>query len=182
MLTGFFFCQFDIATSLKAETILRSIIRQYLNDSQIPKDIQSILQDITQNTSLSLIEVRSHLQSLLQKRIASSRKTYIFIDALDECQKKERDVVLAFLRVAIASSQSKLKVFLTSRDNIINEVKKLHSPLRHQSMGSPGALSNLNVFIKDALVDKIKDGELIVGDDTILLEVQDALLAGAQGM
>lgn len=128
-LVGYFFCQFDITTSLKAETILRSVIRQILNDTKIPRNIEDDLQSITQNASLDLVELGTLLHGLLSKQIALSKRTYIFIDALEECDKRERNIVFNVPSSAITASQSKLKVFLTGRDGIDDEVKCFHLPL-----------------------------------------------------
>lgn len=140
------------------------------------------MQSITQTPSLNLAELETLLQDLLSRRIALSERTYIFIDALDECDMRERKIVFNVLRSAIASSQSKLKVFLTSRDSIGDEVKRLHFPLQHQSMGSPNALSSMTEYIGAALATRVEEGELIVGDGKLVDEIRDALVGGAQGM
>jgi hypothetical protein len=117
---GFFFCRFDEAISLKAETILRSIIGQSLDVANLPRDIEASLKNISQNALSGIGELRS----LLQKKVSLFQAYYIVIDALDECEKSERDLLLDVLQSVIASSVSKVKLFLASRDSIGGEIKK----------------------------------------------------------
>lgn len=175
---GFFFCRFDEAVSLKAELILRSIIRQSLDATNLPSDIEPSLEDLSQN-ALSGIE---ELRNLLQKKAALSRAYYIVIDALDECERSERDVVFDVLQSVIAPNVSKVKLFLSSRDSISEEIKKRFPYLHHLSMGSPEALSDIMAYTKEAIDGRLSNGALVVGNSQLVNEIKDALIQGSQGM
>ncbi len=178
MCIGFFFCRFDEAISLKAEVILKSIIRQSLDATNLPSDIETSLEEISQSPLSGIGE----LQSFLQKTIASSQAYYIVIDALDECEKSERDLVLDVLQSVIASSVSKVKLFLASRDSTGKEIRKRFPSLQHLSMGSPEALSDIINYTREAIDGRLKNGDLVVGNRQLVMEIQDMLIQGAQGM
>ncbi|ERF71485.1 hypothetical protein EPUS_00474 [Endocarpon pusillum Z07020] len=175
---GFFFCRYDEAISLKAEVILRSIIRQSLDATNLPRDIEVSLEDISQSVLSGIDE----LQSLLQKKVALSQVYYIVVDALDECEKSERDLVLDVLQSVIALSHSKVKLFLASRDSIGRDIRKQFPSLQHLSMGSSEALSDISTYTRETLDARFSGGDLVIGDRQLLKEIQDALIQGAEGM
>ncbi|KAJ9634593.1 hypothetical protein H2199_008876 [Coniosporium tulheliwenetii] len=175
---SFFFCRFDEAVSLKAETILRSVIRQSLNVANLPKDIESSLERISQNPSSGTKE----LQALLESLIAMSRAYYIVIDALDECEKYERDIVLDVLQSVVTSSQSKAKILLASRDSIGEEIKRRFPSLQRVSTSSSDAQFDIAIYTREAIDEKLRNRDLVVGNDDLVKEIQDALIQGAQGM
>jgi hypothetical protein len=175
---GFFFCRFDEALSLNAETILRSIIRQSLDPTSLSRDIESCLEKISKSP-LSGIE---ELRSLLQKIVASSELNYIIIDALDECEKSERVVLFDIFQSTIASNGSKIKLFLASRESIGGEIENRFRSVEHISMNSTGARADIVTYIRESIDMKLKNGDLVVGNDELIQEIQDALIQGAQGM
>lgn len=164
--------------SLKAEVILRSIIRQSLNATHLPGDIETSLEEMSEN-SLSGI---GGLRSLLHKTVASSQGYYIVIDALDECEESERDLVLDVLQSVIASSALKVKLFLASRDSTAGEIRKRFPSLQHSSMGSPEASSDILTYTREAIDGRLSNGDLVVGNRELVKEIQDMLIQGAQGM
>lgn len=172
----YFFPRFDECISLKAETILRSVIRQTLDADNLPKEIESYLKE----NSLSEVE---NLQILLRKRIAGLKTFYIIIDALDECEKCERDILLDTLSSLIASG-SNIKLFLASRESISEEIKRERGfPfIQHVSMNCPEAHSDIAIYIKESVDGKRRSGDLVVGDENLIEEIICALIQGAQGM
>lgn len=49
--------------------------------------------------------------------IESRPITYIMIDALDECDRQKRDILIDALKVILTHSNSLVKIVVTSRDN-----------------------------------------------------------------
>ncbi len=174
----FFFCRFDEAISLKAETILRSIVRQSLDAANAFKDIGCCLERISRDASSDVEELRN----LLEKQIAMSQACYIVIDALDECEKSDRDVILDFLQAVIAPNRPSVKILLTSRDSIGGEIKKRFPSVQRVSMSSPDAQSDIVTYTREAIDQRLRNGDLFVGNDKLVKEIQDALIQGAQGM
>ncbi|KAI9732361.1 MAG: hypothetical protein M1834_001568 [Cirrosporium novae-zelandiae] len=177
----YFFPRFDEDASLQAETILRSIIRQSLenlDDATFPNDLESCLINITKSPITGIKD----LQTLLQKRIAISRTFYIIIDALDECEKSEREIIFSILSSVIASPQSNAKVFLAGRESIDKEIKRWFTSRQHVSMGSPEAHSDIVTYTREVIDERLSTEDLVVGDIDLVENIQNALVQGAQGM
>lgn len=117
---------------------------------------------------------------MLQEQTTRSRPLYTVIDALDECEKDERDNVLNTLSSVIASPRSIIKMFIASRESIDLEIKRRFS-FTHASMASP-VNSEITRYAKEVVDERLSNGEPVVGDEGIVAEIQNALIQGAQGM
>lgn len=173
----FFFPQFSDPESLLTETIVRSIIRQSLDRVALSDNIMASLAEIDQNPSTGIQE----LTALLRRRLAQSKTFYIFIDALDELDPIERRSLLDLL-VTLGSTTPNIKVFLAGRESLSAELKKRLPDIEHLSMASPGAKADIALYIKEALDEKIQNGDLVFGDPFLVLEVEEALTKHADGM
>ncbi len=166
------------ANESELDTILRSIIRQSLGDADIPGDVDTCLEEIANNPLSGTAE----LQNLLQKVISSSRMSYVIIDGLDECEKHERNLVFDILRSVNLSERPKVKLFLASRESVAEEINNRFPSLLHASMNVAEAQSDIAIYIRENLEERVKNRELVVGNKKLLQEIQDALTDGAQGM
>lgn len=173
----FFFPRFDEMESLRAETILRSIVRQVLEPNDLSEQIETALGSMGQSSSTESEEVLE----LLQMGIAPLRTFYIIIDGLDECERNDRRDILQVLSSLISSS-SKVKVFMASRENINREITKTFRVIEHISMGCPSGQSEIAAFVEDTLQERLETEDLVVGDPTLINDVKQALIEGAEGM
>lgn len=175
---NYFFCRYDDETSLRATTILSSLIRQCLDVENLPKTVESRLAEYLKDPPLNALQ----LESLLQHVIASSQVHFIVIDGVDECKTNERKTLFKVFRRLLERSGSTLKLLLISRDSISTEVKLLHRHLHHVQMNRPEASSDIETFIKDEIQERVASKDMVVGDSNLLEDIQDALIRGAQGM
>jgi hypothetical protein len=173
----FFFPRFDDTISLEAETILRSIIRQSLNSNDLPSEIESRLEKIEKHPLSSLEAINDLLEGIL----ALSKACYIIIDALDEFDKSERDILLKTLS-SLSTAGGNVKLFLAGRDSLSEEIKRRFQPVYHISMSCTQAQSDISRYISEIIDERLSNGDLVVGDNSIIQEIQDALIQGAQGM
>ena len=178
----FFFCQFDNAASLRARTILGSLIRQILtgqklNAQKMPESFEKRLIDLFQNEPPD----SEHLENFFVDELATSKIRFVVIDGIDECMKNERNILFAvFRKIALHSSHS-IKIFIASRPQIGHEIKRSFK-LRHQrSMSSPEVDADIATYIKSVLEEKRNNEELNIGRLDIT-EIEDALVSGALGM
>lgn len=58
-----------------------------------------------------------HFESLLQDAAATLGTLIFIIDGFDECPKTDRMIVLKILHRLMSTSRSKVKIFLSSRDD-----------------------------------------------------------------
>lgn len=122
------------------------------------------------------------LQPMLEDVLATFPLSFIVLDAIDECDQVERDTLLSILKKVVESSRTKLKIFIASRPSLDQEISKTFKVYHHQSMNSPGLHSDIADYIQAIIQEKRIDGELKVGNETLINEIQDILVKGAQGM
>ncbi|KAM0452065.1 hypothetical protein ACHAPV_009689 [Trichoderma viride] len=173
---SFFFVRYDDRQSLNAEVILRSIIRQALNQCGFSEDIAVLLEKIQAGLSSGLEE----LLELLQRIATVFKVLYIIIDGVDECEKQDRDDVLYALSLATVTSNTKL--FLASRDSISLEIQKSFPTLHRLSMNCSSAHSDIATYVDGIVQEKLQSEELIVGDSRLIEDIKLALTEGADGM
>ncbi|KAL7904648.1 hypothetical protein GGI35DRAFT_489723 [Trichoderma velutinum] len=174
---GFFFIRFDDRQSLNAEVILKSIIRQMLDVSNIYEKIETLLGDMQLNLASGLSEITKLLQG-----IAADFKTlYIVIDGLDECTKPERRDLLETLN-SVMNVRSNIKLFLAGRDSVSREIQIRFPTLKQISMDCSSAQSDIATYVEGIVQEKLKNEELIVGDPDLIEDIKAALSDGANGM
>jgi hypothetical protein len=176
-IVAFFFPQFDDPQSLCAETVIRSIIRQSLDPVTLSEEMEADLVEMEQKPSTGLAE----LMVLLRKKVAQSKMFYIFIDALDEFEATERISLLDTL-VSLNSGGSSLRVFLAGRESLSGELKGKLTCIERVSMASAEANVDIALYIEEALQKRIDDRQLVVGDQSLILDIKQALVKHADGM
>lgn len=172
----FFFPQFDDTTSLSAEAALRSVIRQSLDPVRLTSQWEANLDELDRNPFSSLDQLRT----LLRQKIDKSEVFYIFIDALDEFEPRERQALLDSL--VQLSSKSCLRVFLASRESLSVELKHIIPALGVVSMTSVEARIDISLFVEETLRERQRSRDLVVEDQSIINEVKQALVNHADGM
>ncbi|KAH0551737.1 hypothetical protein GP486_007045, partial [Trichoglossum hirsutum] len=173
----FFFCQYDSPESLKANTILGSLIRQCLDVDTMSDSVEADLKQLLGNSPPDFEDL-----NLLMVKVSSvSQEQFIVIDAIDECEKAERNLLLSALQSLMNSPKVKLKVFLTSGLHIGIELERALRPNYRMPMASPDAHSDIKTYIEDSIAEMRKKEELVVGQPQLIVEIQDALVRGAQG-
>jgi ankyrin repeat protein len=171
----YFFCRHDIPESLQARTILGSLARQLLRtvpdlgilsercgDTYITRDADKILE-------------------LILHGCPESHEAYIVVDGLDECDENERIVLVKALR----RIQEKLNVLICASFRI-EPNNGLQSMTRYlfttRVVPLPEENPDIAAFIKADLMRCLDQGLLRIRDVTLIYDIEDALLAGSQGM
>ncbi|KAH7480071.1 hypothetical protein FOMA001_g7651 [Fusarium oxysporum f. sp. matthiolae] len=109
---AYVYCDYKDKRTLSETNIWASVVRQLVEAcSQLPPDIISFRDKYLEKRALPSDEERISLITALSKRF---RKTFILIDALDECPEENRD---AFLRLA-SEVQTSAHLLITSRMNL----------------------------------------------------------------
>jgi len=114
---------FDFATQEEQSpaTILGSVLKQVVGGlNEIPQPIVKAFQDskkVIGGQRLALTEIVKFLQD-----ISSSQRTFICIDALDECPARQRVKLLDSLNQILQRSPG-VRIFLTGRAHIREEVE-----------------------------------------------------------
>ena len=119
---------------------------------------------------------------VLQDIAAGAGKTTFVIDGIDECPRPERASVLKILRQLVSCSGSKLKVFFSSREGVVEDIDKIFETYQQLTTNCEEANTDIATYIKDTVYQKIEESDLILGDRQLRHNICNALIEGANGM
>jgi ankyrin repeat protein len=171
----YFFCRHDVPESLKARTILGSLARQLLCTGL---DLTVLSESCEDTCSTGDIE---EVLKLLVQGFPSSQRAYFVLDGLDECDHEEKEILVQ----AFQKAKKRLKItfcisFRIEPNNGLQSITERLAPTRVVSM--PDDNPDIEAFIEADLERSLHYKRLIIGDPTLILSIQDALLEGSQGM
>jgi ankyrin repeat protein len=174
-LVAYFFCKHDIKESLQARTIIGSLARQLLRTvADLGICAKSCLYTRTTGDTEKVLEI-------LFQGFSSNSKVYLVLDGLDECDEVERDI---FLR-AIRQIQQKFEVLVCAsfrkepNKDLLSITNRLLAP---STVSIPDDNPDIDAFIEADLDRCLRQERLTIGDPTLILDIQDALSKGSQGM
>ncbi|KAM3431877.1 hypothetical protein NHJ13734_007105 [Beauveria thailandica] len=173
----FFFVNRDNADSLQAETLIRSIIRQSIDGTEVPQYVESQLINLD-------CAVFVHLDAwidLLRYVVQQSTAFYILIDGLDESDAAERLAILDALSL-LAATTSCLRIFLSSRESVELDLRGRSLAVSRVSMSCDSLMSDIRSYVNTSLQKRLENEELAFGDPHLLVEVNDVLTQHADGM
>ncbi|MCJ1309800.1 hypothetical protein MMC25_003461 [Agyrium rufum] len=176
---GFFFCRFDDQHSLQAETILRSLLRQVL---QTTDAYQAVLKDIVnRDGAIDSQLLLKNIQHAFVRALNTDGLKFIVIDGVDDCEAQTRNALFTTLRLLLKSCKH-LKVFISARDK--TQLGSLNDlPYHHcRTIGSRELEQDIVNYVDDTIRERRESKELIVGDESIIPLIRDALVSGSQGM
>jgi hypothetical protein len=174
---AFFFVRYDDLESLKAEKILRSIIRQFLD----LVDPSAEVLDRLRVAERSRFSDYNDLESILEHLLPESVVSFVVIDGVDECAARERRDLFRTLE-SLCRARPQLRLFLSGRENVTDELKRLFPAIEKVSMASDGAHRDLLFYINEELQKRKQEGDLEFGDPTLFDEVKTKLVKHADGM
>lgn len=172
----YFFCQHDLPESLLRRVVLGSLTRQLLeHDADAAKKLE--------DWELPNENEWETMRRLLKLMLPSTFKACLVIDGLDEWASSDQVRLLDDLRslqdnfsLSICASVRQTPKYPLSIDQQWNRLASVVvAPVPNNS-------SDIEVYIEEELETRIESGRLSIGDPTIVLEIQDKLLQGSQGM
>jgi ankyrin repeat protein len=176
---AYFFCRHDIPESLRARTILGSLARQVLRTIA---DLTMVVEVCEEAYSEACsIDDDEKVLRLLFRAFPPSHKAYFVLDGLDECERSERKALAQELQ----KLQETLKVLLcisfriepdTGLDSITEQFAATCIAM------IPDDNPDIEAFIEADLESCLQNRQLVIGDPLLILEIQNALLKGSQGM
>jgi ankyrin repeat protein len=172
---AYFFCRYDIPDSLKARTILGSLAKQLL--STVP-DLAAVTQADDENVSIEDLDA---VLNILHQAFPSKPRAYFVLDGLDECDCSERQ--------ALAQSMQRLQqefnilLCISCRLEPNKEIEAIIGRFAapHNSFVLNDN-SDIQSYIETELSNRLECHDLVIRDPTLILDIQDSLLNGSQGM
>ncbi|KAJ5626943.1 hypothetical protein N7528_004370 [Penicillium herquei] len=177
MKVAFFFCRHDLPESLKPRIIIGSIARQLI--WSMPGLAEGV-GDYNLKGQPDEFEAIRHLLGVL---LPSSFKAYLVIDGLDECEPEDRRAVIQEIRWL--QQRFSLLLCASVRKEPRDPYKIDDAWEKFESVditAIPDNASDIEIFIETELEARITSGKLTIGNPLLVLEIQDALLKGSQGM
>ena len=119
MAVAWLYCDFLAHKEQSATAMLGAILRQLVSIGEMPENIRQKFRKRFSDRGLRLRD----MVGMLNTAISLLPRTYICIDALDECAPKSRQELLGSLRDIVRESPS-TRVLFTGRSHVADEVKK----------------------------------------------------------
>ena len=107
---------------------------------------------------------------------------YVVIDGFDEVPRAERDTVLTTLGQITSFSLSRVKIFLSSRQDIGKEIDMNFQNCQKKTTGCPEVYADITTYINVSIEERQGKGDLVIGNPTLVSAVKEALINGANGM
>ncbi|KAK9419055.1 putative NACHT domain-containing protein [Seiridium unicorne] len=172
----FFFLKFDDNRSLQAEVILRSIIRQWIHPSQVSDEFAKAVEDANKTCYSTQALLR-----LLCLRLEALSQSYIVIDAVDECDRLERQLLFQVLNSLLRTTSLKMKLLIVGR-NIDIGIKASFPDVIHICMDKAPVERDIGTFVRQSLSERYQIGQLSISDEHLVDVISDILTRGAEGM
>jgi len=134
-------------------TILGTLIRQCLEASRVPADVEARLEELIKEFADA-----DDLVEVMLAVCASSPNLIFVLDGLDECERQERASVLSALQKMMHSSQSRVKVFIASRRDFGPKLKRSLRIDHHLSLSVAEVHSDIYTYIEAIIVEKVSAG------------------------
>jgi hypothetical protein len=169
---AYFFVRHDLPDSLKARTIIGSIARQLL---------QSKLETLN-TTQLNNWALGSDaILALLRASFSRSQRIHLVLDGLNLCNKSEKAEVINFVSSLQESAWVLACVsFREEPDRELDTTVQGFQSVRVAPI--PDNSADISAYIEAELARCLENRTLILGDVALILEIQDALLEGSNGM
>jgi ankyrin repeat protein len=172
---AYFFCRHDIFDSLSARTIVGSLVRQLLCPIADLTNVENLISPRT-----TLVGFETFLK-ILRGSFPSDFQAFFVLDGLDECSPSQRFEVVHQLKQL--QKVLSLRICLSFRSDVDNRLLlKPDLDTKIDVMTIPDNNPDITGFIKSELYNCIDSERLVLGDPELILEIQDTLNAGAQGM
>ncbi len=166
---AYFFCRHDISNSLKATTVIGSLARQLLGIIPDLSLAEKAVDGITSSPDFEAI------LGVLQQALPSNFKAYFVLDGLDECDDLQKRTIIRQLRdVQKVFTLRICASFRLDANNILRPSPKQF--VEQYAVTTSDENPDIGDFISTELERCIESGKLTIGDPTLILRIEDALL------
>jgi hypothetical protein len=175
---AYFSCRHDISESWRAKTIMGCLVRLLLQQSP---NVDEILENLDaagypSNHEIGLEQLE---KSTLFADLNPFSHYYFVLDGLDDCEVEEREIFTSSLKRL--RKKFNLRICISCRTDFDIGIILDYEHSR-RTITVPDNNPDISDFIGAELATRIESGRLSVGNPLIILEIQDALQIGAQGM
>lgn len=172
---AYFFCLADDSESQRAHTLAGCVARQVIEACNLAVAVQ-----LWKGIGMRPLQ-ESDFLDFFRQDITGGQTLFLVVDGIDQCSTEDRRNILDFLEFLQDTIPIKLCVSyrLTGDSQTSEELERLNP---EQVWEMPDENPDIDDYIQAQLEASLESGRLVLGDPKIILEIQQALETGAQGM
>lgn len=182
---AYFYCSRDSSEPRRGSAleILLSILKQLacsLADEPLFPAVAAKWQERMNSGCEDRLDVQEAVDIIIQ--ISSLRGAFIVVDALDECPKKQRQILLEKLDIIGQKSVSLVRIFASSRPN--SDIREYFRKTPRLEILAKTNSGDIEDYVKSELENRIKTRKFLDGHPSpeIVTMVSESLIEQADGM
>ncbi|KAK6348510.1 hypothetical protein TWF718_006300 [Orbilia javanica] len=178
---AYFFCTYAIPSSLLSRTVLLSLLHQLFYYSKdlpmdLTEDIESRFEDKVGSSRVVLTDIQLFIRNIIEKNQAIN---YIVVDGIDECNDKERGVILRTLKKILDDVPQDVKILVSSRGS--QDIARALQNFQHLDLGTSNQ-DDVEAFISQMLHNKELEGQLPELPEDMFAKIKSFLSENAKGL
>ncbi|KAJ5106165.1 NACHT nucleoside triphosphatase [Penicillium angulare] len=172
-----FFARHDVSETLKARTVIGSIVQQILSQVSNLGPAAEILEFHSREGDFG------QMVKLLGSVITPDGKIFAIIDGIDELVLEERETLLDYIYILQQRFHMSFCLSIRQQSSLQLEIEaRGPSNSKVDIVPMPGNTTEIEHFVIEELERRVSSRKLAVGDNSLLLEIRQALIKGSQGM
>ncbi|KAH8803296.1 hypothetical protein F5884DRAFT_903864 [Xylogone sp. PMI_703] len=172
---GYFYFDFNDVAKQRYENLIRSLIIQFSSQSmEVSESLSSLFSSCQDGQRQSKTD---ELLRVLENVLRGHREMFIIIDALDECQDRER--LLALIETIVDWKIQNLRILVTSRKERDIEEYLEHLATEQIPLQSATVNNDIRIHISERLKN---DPKLNIWPASVQTEIEKTLMGRADGM
>lgn len=204
---GYYFCDFTRPESLQIPTLLQSLVKQILTVfiHKIPYEVEKLLPTFCKGHPKYYGEPGNERWFDLLKLVTSiPEQLYLCVDGIDECEVGEQCRIMEYLKRLLEPTDaldsartsstgpsdvpiSNKRLYLSSRPEIpisrlLDEGSSANTHIKISLHALEMERPEMRSYIIDSMKERLRHKRLPKGYESILDEIEKALLVGAKGM
>jgi hypothetical protein len=107
---------------------------------------------------------------------------FVVLDGIQECEIDVQRSVLRVLARLASSALPLVKVFISCRGDMVKLIPRSFKSVICQALRPTNVDADITAFVEETVQQKIEDGDLAVGSEDLVTEIQQTLVKQSDGM
>lgn len=181
----YFYCKRGEDSRCDRQKILLALVKQLacpVSGNGIHNEVMDAWNKDKQDPSARGTIPVDNCVSLLATLLHSYKKPVLVLDALDECSKESRGLILKDLCFLLSKSTTGIKILISSRHSL--DIEDILHGLPHVCIEARDNAQDIENYVTTELALRVKDKRLLRGavSPELLKTIQEVLLKKANGM
>ena len=173
----YFFCKHDDAASLSPRIVIGTLARQLLE--HLPPETFELLMEtyLSSTRDFDLEQIVEIIGNVIK-----AVSCYIVLDGLDECAESDAKAIIKAIQTLSTVPSNTIRTYFSTRTGLLQDVFTSVEPTVTIAIVEADVKPDIDTFIEQALSETLAENRLRLGDPALILDIQNALSKGAQGM